>query len=333
VNDWPVYCRLSSNVSGKRKKTYRIDDHRQGQHVRVVITQFKSVMRVTLTATGAAAHPVLPTEVQEKPMSRIMLLVVLCNPGAAVHPLLAQVQTRIEGQLVPGKSVSPDQLPPPTITATTLRITLSDGTILDIPRKDLIHIGNFTWDHAVGSDGRHTYTYVLDNTQVQLFRVGDNMALLPKGNKGTGPKGWGFYGMGFVADGIERAERTAGATYTISTAFRPGLVAVYLQGETTQKQQMTNEPPVHKLKSIDNIAITRADGIFTNSLKKYAIGPAFAANVSKQDVLDEVQIWIKYGFSFLQPLIDDGVLNNVRPQTDLETQIVACLKDVLKDAK
>ncbi len=234
-----------------------------------------------------------------------------------------------QSSALPGQAVADDssgasltlgtQTNPDSALMLHRKVRLSDGSIVNVPRADLLTVDAFAWSHTESS-GIFRYSYDLDNRQVYMFRLGDDSAFGIEA-RGTQPAGWIFGGVGWSA--FKAPNRDSLAHYSLLSSFRPGLVPVFFQGS------QANTPVSVFPKSRDNEAIANAAGIFENSVRKFAIGPVFPQGATRGDVLAIIKGWVEgYGFSFLAPLLDEGTLEHVITNTDFEREILSCLKAV-----
>jgi hypothetical protein len=87
---------------------------------------------------------------------------------------------------------------------------------------------------------------------------------------------------------------------------------------------------------IDQDLLREATSLENNTVRKYAIGPAFAPGATTADIVSTIRTWVNdYKFTFLQPLLDGGnsnmkdALDQLTPTTPLEQDIVSCLRGIL----
>jgi len=92
------------------------------------------------------------------------------------------------------------------------------------------------------------------------------------------------------------------------SALRPGLLPIYFESDFMGLTAAVNGegnlwfPPKGRTK--DNIAIADAMNYENNSLRRFVIGPVFAPDATKEQVLEKVRVWREqYGFAFLEPLL------------------------------
>ena len=222
--------------------------------------------------------------------------------------------------------------------ATTRTVKTSSGTFL-IPRGDLLNIGELRYSWSPGSDGNTLYTYTFDNADVANIRLGDVSDVDFAVASNTKPAGWLGGVVGWYA--FKGPARSSDAVYSMTSGRRPGLLPMFFQtdvdGSTAAAngsgQQLRFLPMGPK--STDNQIIVRAGSIFTNSQRHFVIGPVFSASPTKTEVLERVQTWVNdYGFTFLAPMLADGadllaVLDSLSPSSQIEKDVVSCLRDVL----
>ncbi|HXU78813.1 MAG TPA: hypothetical protein VN794_19710 [Methylomirabilota bacterium] len=165
-------------------------------------------------------------------------------------------------------------------------------------------VATFTAAHTV-EGGEYRYTYNVDTRKVQLFRIGEPLESAPP-SMIEQPKGWASARFMFAA--LEGAEKAKNSRFTLTSSWRPGLVLV-------------------ELRSPDALG----EGMGVNTKPQFAIGPAFAPELSRAAILDRVKGWAEdYGFKFLSPLLEGKELNDLAPESPLEQEIVECLRAVLQ---
>jgi hypothetical protein len=73
--------------------------------------------------------------------------------------------------------------------------------------------------------------------------------------------------------------------------------------------------------SSDNEAIARASTPDQNANRQFGIGPTFHPGITNTEVINRVTQWVKYGFTFLAPLMTSkdpvSTLNTLQPSTQL----------------
>jgi hypothetical protein len=205
---------------------------------------------------------------------------------------------------------------------------------LEIARGDMINIGAVTYKYSQSGQG-YEYAYTLDNTEAATVRIGRDPGSLGKVS-GSQPSGWMGGGNAWAA--WKNPTRSANAVYTMVSSDLPGLQPLFIQGDVHGLVAAINGgPPPHfnpNMGTKDNGAIWEASSITHNSVTRYVIGPTFAPGVSNAEVQTRVVTWVKYGFTFLAPLMTSKTplltLGTLQPSTPLEHDIVACLQAVLK---
>lgn len=216
----------------------------------------------------------------------------------------------------------------PALMQKTKTIRTSHGH-LEIPRGDLVNVGNFRY--AYSGSGPYTYAYTFDNRDAAVFRIGTDPSLGSVAH--TEPKGWMGGDVGWAA--LKAPERSANSQYTLTSNRSPGVVPLFFQGDVYGIVARVNgQSPEHYgfpylTKTRDGEAMAKAGGIFGNSLVRWAIGPVFEPGATRDHVLAIVKQWINQGFKFLQPLTEGHGLADLQPSNQLERDLVACLAAVL----
>lgn len=238
---------------------------------------------------------------------------------------IAEVQVMAQ---VTGSS-SANQISNPPAIVSRYKTVRTAGGLVKIPRGDLMDIGKLNYEFS--GSGPFTYRYSFDNSQVaqvKLGVVGDHPSFVLTDS----PKGWQKIGNSLFA--VKDPEYSKTAAYTVTSQKAPGLLPIFLQsdvfGLTAAYNGGTGKVGLPRGNSRDNQALIDAANILDNSLRRYVIGPVFAQDATRDDVIAQVKVWATdYGFTFLKPLADGGSLNDVVPNTSLEQDIVACLARVL----
>jgi hypothetical protein len=130
------------------------------------------------------------------------------------------------------------------------------------------------------------------------------------------------------------------AEFSVTSELLPGLQPIYFQNDlyglaaSWQTGQVKIIGLPHMRRSIDNEAMANASIPEHNANRQFAIGPLFPSDVTKEEITARVVEWVKYGFTFLAPLMTSkdpvSTLNMLKPSTQLEQDIVTCLRGVLK---
>jgi hypothetical protein len=179
--------------------------------------------------------------------------------------------------------------------------------------------------------GKLEYTFSVDTTEAELIRVGDNIGyvLMPEENPHASANGWMFTGVGWgrIADD---AERGPGTDFVMLVDWRPGPVDVMIQGkESRDSFNMAGNT------SWDNVRIAKQMSIRNNSLRTTVIGPAIPPGATHEQLQLLIRQWVAFSnLGFLQPMTQEGadlekILPTLHPKTDLEKQIVQCIKEAL----
>jgi hypothetical protein len=205
---------------------------------------------------------------------------------------------------------------------------------LEIARGDMINVGAVTYKYSQSGQG-YEYAYTLDNSEAATVRIGRDPGSLGKVS-GSQPSGWMGGGNAWAA--WKNPARSPNAVYTMVSSNLPGLQPLFIQGDVHGLVAAINGgPPPHfnpNMGTKDNGAIWEASSITHNSVTRYVIGPTFAPGVSNAEIQARVVTWVKYGFTFLAPLMTSKTplltLGTLQPSSPLEHDIVACLQAVLK---
>jgi hypothetical protein len=198
--------------------------------------------------------------------------------------------------------------------------------------------------------GSSSYTYEFNNHEVAHMRLGIMPEDTTIGQTGTSePEGWINLGPGW--DRWKGATSSKTAQYTVTSAKMPGLLPLFLQTDWDGTAAAINGDPVPADSGFTGLLKppARGDGakmnaqinIFANSLQRMVIGPAFDPDSTLETIMTRVRIWARtkngYGFTFLQPLIDakdpKSALDSLTPATQLERDVVSCLRTVFAGAK
>jgi hypothetical protein len=216
----------------------------------------------------------------------------------------------------------------PAVVSKTKTIMTSLGP-LEIPRGDLVNVGNFRYAHS--GSGPYTYTYTFNNQDTAVFRIGTDASLGSVAH--TQPKGWLGGDVGWSA--LKGPERSADAQYTITSSRSPGVVPLFFQGDVYGiVARINGQTPEHYgfpylPKTRDGEAMARAGGIFGNSVVRWGIGPVFEPGATRDQVMTIVKQWVRQGLTFLRPLTEGHGLAALQPSNQLEQDLVACLAAVL----
>jgi len=218
----------------------------------------------------------------------------------------------------------------PAVVSRTKRVNLFHG-VAEIPRGDLVNLGAFRYQFS--GSGPWTYQYTLDNSDVASIRLGDLHDLSLGTISSAEPSGWAGRGLvgWFAAKG---PERSAAAQYTVVSSKSPGLQPMFFQSDYLGYAAAMNGGPAPDMLPMtgddkDDQLITRAGGIFGNSVKQFVIGPVFDRGVTKDQILERVGVWVKsYGFAFLAPLLTGGSLSDLQPSSQIEKDLVTALSQV-----
>lgn len=224
-----------------------------------------------------------------------------------------------------------------------------------VKRADLIDIGNLTYSNSPEA-GLIRYTYTFDNRQVANLALGD-----PEGPSAgvistTQPKKWTSVHSTATLPTLQyavwgqwrAAELSPQATYSVLSNRLPGLVLMRFQSDSRGFVSRLNGVPASDgiilsktagWGPLDQLLIANASTVWGNSLQKLVIGPVFDQTPTMDDVMAQVKIWATtdYGATFLSPLLTASepraALDSLTPQTQLERDIVACLRGVFAVAK
>jgi hypothetical protein len=147
----------------------------------------------------------------------------------------------------------------------------------------------------------------------------------------TEPAGWKWHLSGWWPPNNEKAERHEHHRFTVTTDMKPGLVPMYFSGTHVLD-------PFPILQGMDGDQQQQVvDAIFeTNRIRCFVIGPAITPGSTEDDLRELVERWAsEYGFSFLHPFTAESAdfrstLDELKPATDLDKQIVECLRAALQ---
>jgi hypothetical protein len=239
-------------------------------------------------------------------------------------------------------TLSPDilQIAPTHLFNAMIKTTKTIQTTLgpvEIPRADLISIGKLRYTFTPGANTVYSYTF--DNSEVAVMSLGGPPTRsIIAAVADTAPQGWlTLPGAGGYYQSWKDPTYSKDAVYSVTSPLKPGLLPMYFQSDVWGITRAVNGGPQPApwpglpalTKTDDNITYAAATSITGNSRREFVIGPVFKAGVTKADVLAAVQQWIGYGFTFLQPLADGGAVADLKPPTDLERDIVQCLRGVM----
>jgi len=224
-------------------------------------------------------------------------------------------------------------------TSSTLVFKFKDGRTLTYP-KHPIDIGQLRCSYTKLGDDNYKYEYVFDNRQVTQVSVGNvfqccNFAVdtVREGQMRRPGRDPVFVSWPALSplDQPQLVERAQNAKYTLLSPYSPGLVHMTLRSEDTEAPDVPVDLDEESRQFVGETVAQDA-----RTVQRLVIGPAFGG-VTRMKVLNEVHRWIyDEGFTFLKPLFQVGVgmdpkptLDTLSPSTELERQIVACLRDIL----
>jgi hypothetical protein len=229
------------------------------------------------------------------------------------------------------------------ITATALEFKLSDGRTISYPR-DPIDIGALKFSYKKADDGKYLYEYTLDNRQVEMIRVGEVRRdfLTPVADRrARGPDGWMGLGTGWCAKSEPcwnvSVSRSETATYTILSNFLPGPSPLHVVGKGGIRDDFKlpfSGATIWERSLMRDIGL--GISIYGNSVDRLVMGPAFEPEPTEQEVRKCIRRCVEgYGLKSLRPLDDDNDSlidheDSVTPSTDLERQILDCLKVAIR---
>jgi hypothetical protein len=241
----------------------------------------------------------------------------------------------------------PDQEVGPTKFKT---VPLSSGKSAQIERADVLNVGTPSYAFKQAGD-YYQYSFRLDNRQIDGIKLGGGRInlglkeekLVESLDDLREPFGWyrSFAGW-FLPRRYElneskmRAAATSQdtlsdhATYVMKSKRKPGLMQLVL----SSRHLVTRVPTGVEITEADEQKIIDAEN--SNARREFVIGPAFPVGITPQDVLKVMKYrWIDdFGFSFLKPLTETAtdpkkVLETLKPSTDLEQDILDCLRTFL----
>lgn len=225
----------------------------------------------------------------------------------------------------------------------TIRVPLRGGGYREVPRRDLVSVDPLAYSRE--PQGKlWKYTFRLHSQDAVLFRVGDEDEDLTETMDQTiseQPEGWRFNRAAWSrvkADSPDQEE-----SFALTSAYKPGLIPVFFQssyadfkpGEGFHGKVATGAEYLYSAHARiqDRLNESAALSWSNNSLKRFVIGPAFSPNYTQKEVELRIALWAgEYGFTFLDPLVAHStraVLEQLSPSTDLEKEIVECLREVL----
>ena len=236
----------------------------------------------------------------------------------------------------------------------TIRVPIRGG-YYEIPRLDLLDIGQLTYTHKAAGAGKWKYDFQFDAREADLFHVGDEDDKEQRPVDHSQPDTWymsGTRGWMRKPTGDDwRPDHPIGTapevgTFSITSRLRPGLIPVYFQppydiypGEavhsTIQAPQTREDYLEHAEEDFyDQMRMAAAEGFRQNGLKVYVIGPCFTPGLEKLEAPGRIKMWAEtYGFTFLKPLVGAkdpaALLGTLTPETQIERDIVDALKEVL----
>jgi hypothetical protein len=202
------------------------------------------------------------------------------------------------------------------------------------PRADLIRVTKLAYAREPVGDSI-VYHYTIDTRQVWLFRIGDIEDTFWLGDpnpRSTHPKGWSGGISSWYTD--DEKAKSENSEFSITSKWRPGLLPMYLVGEEGRNPVLVFSGEAAKLPvrgSNDDNERVAAVNIFTNSLKRFVIGPAIKPDITKAELSDLIDRWVnEHGFEFLRPLLDGKSLDDIAtPSDEFEAEILRCLRDAL----
>jgi len=216
-------------------------------------------------------------------------------------------------------------------TASTYAVTLKSGRRVQLLRAGNIKVNRADYSNVASGDVR-TYSFRLDVRQASKVRlgavwetqyaVGDDPDIPYSKPQVTGPKGWYGSGVGWGAID-EGAEHSEDSQFTVTSAYLPGPMGVYLMDENWKQ-------PVELTGTAEDTRIAQAAGFMNNSLRKMVIGPAIRPNPDKEYLDWLVGRWIAdYGLTWLKPLLDGKTLDDLGPPDGkFGREVIECLRAV-----
>lgn len=226
----------------------------------------------------------------------------------------------------------------------------ANGEAVRIKRGDFFKTPpTVKYSYTTGTDSS-SYTYEFDNSEVAHTRLG----IVPEDDdigetSSSEPEGWINMGPGWHRWKGATSSKTA--QYVVHATKLPGLMPLFLQNDWDGQSEHLNGKAIPKdsditgtakpLSSRDQTRLNAEINIFENSRQEFVIGPAFKPTDTMADVMKRVKIWARtkngYGFTFLQPLVaaadPKSALDSLTPSTQLERDIVSCLRNVFAIAK
>jgi hypothetical protein len=267
------------------------------------------------------------------------------------HTLKGQ---QLEIRFVPTSTSVPTATPPPQRprivvehTPSMLVLRLPDGTTLDYPRGDPPQVAlKATWHR--GDDGRFVYDLELDASMLVRIGIGEGGGCIDRNAVASQPEGWTWMWSGWEAwigeGGVSSSDETA--RFSIASDLLPGPIPTYLVRKDA-KQAVPGQWGRHRVCSVTHppwpIPFTLPRRLYHAVLETLdeqtdflnnalIIGPAIKPNSTEENLRQLAQEWIdRYGFDFLKPALDGKAglsteLEQLRPNTDFERQIVDCLR-------
>ncbi len=205
-------------------------------------------------------------------------------------------------------------------------VQLRSGLKVKIADAGNLKISNISHSWTPTADNAYTYHYVIDTRDnPYIMRLGiteDQYSPIGVDVPNTHPEGWLGCGVGWVnSDG--KAKLSAKSEFSIESKWKPGLQALFVMSHKAK------EPIPSFSGTEDNIRIAEVANIFTNSLRKYTIGPALAPDLSPEGLRELLDRWVNdYGFVFLDPLLQGTqTLDEIQTNDPFEQEILQCLRD------
>jgi hypothetical protein len=214
----------------------------------------------------------------------------------------------------------------------TLVLHLPDGSALDYPRIQHQPISlSYSWREK--ANGVFVYDFDADTTNLASIGVGDQDIEGISDDSLSQPDGWRSFELmrTWSRIGVPRNEITR---FSIESTILPGPVPLFVS-RADEKPGLLSIP-VTLPRSIHR-AVGEAllgQGPFLNNW--FVIGPAIPRGTQETYLRWRMRMWVdRYGFHFMEQLLDKTAplsigLEQLRPNTQLEQQIVDCLRRALQ---
>ena len=214
-----------------------------------------------------------------------------------------------------------------------ISLTMSDGTKRKFPHASRINVSNVSSKHILLDEGKIRYTFTLDTREAETIRVGDHRGDVGDIEDNPNFKSQnGWFGAGWRWFAMDEGERSEHSEFSLVSEWLPGPVAVMIQGRNTTVSPSSPGSPTGHISSFDREAIGWATNIHRNSIRRTVIGPAIPPCASDETLIRIIRRWVsELNLGFLQPVTKADInlqeaLESLKPSTDLERNIVECLR-------